>query len=338
MNELKIQPDFYELFLNIDLGKCLDQNELELLFMHGKILAFHAGETIIRQGKYSDGIYILVQGSVISLARILGEGTTVLETLEPGSYFGEISFIEKVPCATSLIANTEVQCLLITESYFDVISSTFHSTRFKLLNSIVKQTSTRIRKIHDKIINFISSSGMTPRSIISEIMQSFTNPAEINLEQAKININKIQKSQYFNTFTIEEINELFQHGVLLKAAKNCLLIHRNEKRPVCFLVLHGAVQSSILHENRIAKLSVIGPNILFSNIAFIDRNSEFTITFTTCEAAILLKLDESCIDSFKKNNPDLWSKIFYLIFRSLIALEKSVDKLDIRLHIETYNR
>lgn len=338
MNELKIKPDFYSHFLNTDFGKCLDEMELELLFMHGKMLTFTAGETIVKQGKYSNGIYILTHGTVISLARILGEGTTILETLETGSYFGEISFIESVPCATSLIAKSEVECLFISKSYFDVLANTFRATRYKLLTSIIKQTSLRIRKIHDKVIKFMSSSDMITHSIISNIIQSMNNPTEITFDQARVDIKKLQQTQYLSAFSTEELNELLQHGVLLKAAKNCQLIHKNEKNPLCFLVLHGAVQSSIAHENKVAKLSVIGPNILFSNNAFIDKTSEYTVTFTTCETTVLLKLSESCIDSFKKDNPHLWSKIFYLIFRSLIALEKSIDKLDIRLNIETYNR
>jgi CRP-like cAMP-binding protein len=312
------------------LSEYLKPQEIEMLQTYSQFVFFNNGDIILQQGKKSDGIYVILNGSVIATAKMLGEGTTNLETLGPCNFLGEISFIEKVPCATSIVAVSKVECLYITETFFELLTTYFPETKYKLLTAICKQVSSRLKKMHDKIILFISSSNMSERSFFSEVIQSLTKPTEVPLTEANY--------PALLSFKKEEIDELLKHTILLKASKNCTLIHKSDKNPLCYIVVQGAVQSTIMHDNKVAKLSVIGPATLFANIACVDKNSPFTITFTTCEQAVLLKLTESDLIFFQKERPSLWYKIFDLICLSIIALEKSVDKLDIRLNIETYNR
>lgn len=325
--------------ISSDLDKYLNTEELEMLFKHNQLVNFSAGEIILKQGKEVEGIYLVLSGNVTVTAKLLGEGTTSLETLGPGSVLGEISFIEKIPCATSVIANENVQCLFITRTYFDMLAAYFPEVRYKLFTIISRQVCERLKRMHDKITTFMTNAEMTTRSLFGEIIQSFTKPTKITFEEGGVNINLLQCVPSFNTFSKDEMEELFKHGILLKAAKNCTLIHKGDKTISCYIVVHGAVQSSIMHDSKIAKLSVIGPGTLLASVSCIHNNNpSFTITFITCEKAVLFKLRELDFDPIKKNNPELWYKLFALICRSLVALEKSVDKLDIRLNIEIYNR
>lgn len=321
-----------------NLTEYLDADELSRLLIYNKIISFAPGDEIIQQGSMAEGIYIIIEGDVILTAKLLAEGTTNLETLGPGSFLGEVSFIEQVPCATSIIANSEVKCILITGTYIELLTEFFPETKYKLYIAIVKQIVQRLKKMHDKIIHFIANTEMASRTLFSEIIQSLTKPTEINIEELSAEIAKLRKMPLFHSFNKEEINELFKHTQVLKAPNNCVLIRKDEKNASCYIILQGAVQSSVIYENKAAKLSVIGPATLFAGIACVDKNSQFTITFATCEAAILFKIGESDLAYFQKNNPALWYKLFNLICISLAALEKSVDKLDIRLNIEIYNR
>ena len=72
---------------NSALGKYLNDQELKMLLTYSNIVSFSAGETILQQGKKSTGIYIVIEGVVIATAKILGEGTTNLETFGPCSFF-----------------------------------------------------------------------------------------------------------------------------------------------------------------------------------------------------------------------------------------------------------
>lgn len=320
-----------------DLTNYLDRQELEILLKNSQILSFSTGELILQQGKKIEGIYIIISGNVAVSARLMGQGGTNIEVLKAGNFLNEISFIEKGPSPTSYIANNEVQCLFISSVYFEMFSLYFPETKYKILYAITKQICARLKKMHGKVTTLITQSEMPSLSFLGRVVHSLNQPKQVVSINESI-LERLQKKTLFKSFTKEEVNELFQHTVLLEAAKNCKLIHVGEKNASCYIVIQGAVQSSIMQDNKLAKLSVIGPGTLFASIACIDNDSSFTITFVTCEQAILLKISESELNSIRSNNPQLWYKLFDLICGSLVALEKSIDKLDVRLHIETYNR
>lgn len=333
-----ISPEENHSLYNAELGESLNQQEKDVLLAHNKIVNFSDGDVILHQGKTSSGIYVIIHGSVQVTAKILGKDVTTLGTLGPGNFFGEISFIEKGPCATSIIANNQVQCLLINSAYIELLTIYFPETKYKILKIICRQICERLKIMHDKITHYISASDMATRSLFSEIIHSLQTPLEISAKEGIVDASVLQQLPSLSFFTPEEKQQLFENSRLVKAPKNCTLIHKGEQNASCYIVIHGAVQSSVMHNNKAAKLSVIGPPTLFASVACIDAKSMFTITFATCEEAVLYEISAKEIEFFKKNNPSLWYKLFDLICKSLVALEKSVDKLDIRLNIETYNR
>lgn len=338
-NGLIMLNENYKTFLpNSDLSDYLNAKEWEMLLSHGKVMTFSAGDIILQQGKPSEGIYIILEGEVMISAKMLGEGTTNIEVLTEGNFLGEISFIEKGLCATSATAKTNVTCLYIANTYFDFISTYLPEVKYKILNIITRQVGDRLKKMHNKIINFMDKVDMATTSMFSEIIHSLTLPAEVEFSDVNLEMNKLIQHPIFQSFTQEEREELFKHTILLKAPKRCTLIHKGEKEASCYIVIYGAVQSCVMHDKKAAKLSVIGPATLFASISCIENDSSFTITFITCEPAILLKIPEADLLYIKDNFPLLWFKIFALICKSLVALEKSVDKLDVRLSIENYNR
>lgn len=333
-----VLPENQQRLHHSHLANYLDQQELAMLSMYSTIINFATDEIILKQGKRAEGIYIIIEGTVTVTAKILGESITQLGVLGAGNFLGEISFIGDVPCATSVTANKNVQCLFLTRIYIEVLAVYFPQTKYKLFNAISIQVCERLRTMHEKIINAISNSTMVAKSLFSEMINSLAKTTEITFEEGNIEITQLGNLPLFNQFTKEERDDLFKHSVLVKAPKNCTLIHKNDKDVVCYIVMYGAVQSSILYENKVAKLSVIGPSTLFASVTCVDKNSSFTITFVTCEPAILLKISETELAYFQHKRPTLWYKLFDHICRSLVVLEKSVDKLDIRLNVEIYNR
>lgn len=332
-----LNPELYRC-LHDDLSKYLSREELEMMISHNRIMPFNEGQVILDQGKFSQGIYLIINGIVNVTAKLLGEGTTNLETLVHGNFMGEASFIEKIPCPTSMIASNDVECLFLSKTYIEFLTAYYPQTKFHLYKAISAQVCSRIKQVNDKIVKVISASEMTPKPLFGEIIQSLTKPVEIKREEATHIIDHLQQLPLFQAFQKDEISELLKHTILMKAPKNCTLIKKGDPNVSSYIVIQGAVQSSIVHENKTAKLSVIGPGTLFTSITCEDTDLSYTITFTTCEESILVKFSDTELSSIQQNLPTVWYKLYDLICRSLVALEKSVDKLDIRLNIETYNR
>ncbi len=320
------------------LGQYLEPHELEMLMTYVKTITFSPDEIILQQGVYCDGLYIITEGLALLTARTLGSDATNIATLKKGDFIGEINLLIHEPSSMSIIATTQVKCILISNVYLDFLSAFFPDEKYKIILAIAKQICDRIKITHTKIVSFIDKSSMTSQPIVGRMIESLKKPTPISYEEAEIDLDKLHSMETFSIFNREEYAKLLKSAKLIKAAKHCSLIKEEESHSGCFIVLRGAVQSSIVYNNIVAKLSVIGPVLLFSSVSAVDPTSPSTVSYTTCEQAILLSFSQSELESIQRNNKLLWDKLFGLICKSLVALEKSVQKLDIRLNIELYNR
>jgi CRP/FNR family transcriptional regulator, cyclic AMP receptor protein len=326
----------------VEQGKLADYlkpDQIELLFQHCKAWSFKSGSFIVRQGQAAEGVYIIIDGSVDMVARILGEGNTNIDYLESGGLIGGISFIELKRSPASAIAKTNVTCLFVSNVYFDFLNAIDPDAKYQITKAINTQLCKSMKRTHDQAVKYISKSDMVGLSFIGRALHSATQPVTLELKgEQDDNLVRLMQNPLMNIFSSEEKQELLMHSSFIRAPKNCILIHESEKQASCYIMLHGAVQSSILQDNKLAKLSVIGPGSLFAGIGCIDKKSTFTISFITCESAVLFKLSDEDLTYFKQKSPMIWYKLFSYISQSLVALAESVNKLDVRLHIESYNR
>ncbi|KGP63254.1 signal peptide protein [Legionella norrlandica] len=325
-------------FMETAFGNILEHQELENMLAICTIVSFSTNDIVFHQGDTIKGIYLILKGTVDLIARTLGKGIAKIETCLTGDFLGETSFLLNEPSSTSAVAKDEVQCLFIPYTYFELMSAFSPEAKYKIIKAIGYQVCGRLKRLHDKIITSISRFDMQSLSFFGRIIHTFAQPKTMTLDESEINKDQISQKSSFLSLTQDETKELLKHATFLAANKNCVLIRENEIIPACYIVIHGAVQSNVMQDNKVAKLSVIGPDTLFASTACFMKDTNFSITFITCESAILLKISEEGLEYFQKNKPTLWYKLFNLICGSIISLARSLNKLDIRLNIEKYNR
>ena len=183
----------------------------------------------------------------------------------------------------------------------------------------------------------MKNSKIAQKSAFGEIIQSFANPKLTTFKETGITPEVLKKLHYFKSFSFDEINDFLKYTNLIQAPNKCKMIVEGEENSPFYFVIRGAIQSNITEDNKVAKLAVLGPASLFGNNSFIDNTSSL-ISYISCERCILLKIPASELDLLQKNNINLWHKTYDIICKSFILLEKSAEKLYIRLNIELYNR
>jgi CRP/FNR family transcriptional regulator, cyclic AMP receptor protein len=320
------------------LCQYLEKKEIEFITQHNSIVTFAPGETILPQGGESPGIYIILQGIVLVSARILGEGRVNLANLNHGRFFGEINVIGLSPCLTSFTASSQVECLLITRKFLKAITLLHPEIKYKIMRVIAEGIVNHLQLAQVKISTMMAQSDMAQRSFFGEVIKSFTKPSPISFEEANINQGLLIKCLPFNYLNNQEYSELSQYMDLITASRHCEILQEGKENASCYVILKGAVQSSIIQDNKIAKLSILGPGSFFTGISLITSSSSCIINYTTCEKSILLRINEANMALLKERATPLWWKLFELICQSLVALEVSANKLDIRLNSESYNR
>jgi len=74
---------------------------------------FMAGARLVKQGDIGDSFYVVLTGQ----AKVLVSGRTVNRLL-PGEHFGEISLLDGKPRTASVVAETEMTLVIITQKDF----------------------------------------------------------------------------------------------------------------------------------------------------------------------------------------------------------------------------
>lgn len=108
---------------------------------------FKKGETIIKEGGFSEGTYVILSGRV-EVVKIIGEERVVVTTLEKGDVFGEMSFLEKEPRSAFIVALEDVEVGIIDKDFLDnELNKTSEDFR-----TILTQLAARLRKTSCELV------------------------------------------------------------------------------------------------------------------------------------------------------------------------------------------
>ena len=332
-----VDSNFIQILSTTRLNHYLNLRELKTLVKYSKVMNFLPGEILLKQGEIASGLYIILEGTVAVVAKILGEGTAQLTSLQHGNLVGEISMIDKNPSSVSSIAHTEISCLFITNEYLAILAALYPKTYYRLKQVITDEARENLHGFHKKTTKMMETTDMMTRSLFSSVIKSMNKPTPLDASEVEHYLPQLANIDLFNYLTDSEKKILLKNCELIKASDECVLIQEDHIDLNIYIILYGAVQSSIIHENKVAKLSVLGPLDMFCSLSVFDKTSASIINYATCERSILLKISHQNIQYLQKKLP-IWYKLFNLICESFVTLERSVEKLDVRLNIELYNR
>ena len=80
-----------------------------------------AGQIVVHQGEKGDALYLIEEGHVEVRATAEDGGVTILATLGPGSYFGEISLVTGDPRNADVVATTPLTLLRLDRPGYDLL-------------------------------------------------------------------------------------------------------------------------------------------------------------------------------------------------------------------------
>jgi hypothetical protein len=108
-----VRSEHREVLRRIPLFSLLSERELNAVLGSAHAVDFEPGARIIEPGQGGKGFFVVTDGS----ATVTLDGTD-LETLEPGSYFGEMAVIDGGPRTANITARTQVSTLQISPTAF----------------------------------------------------------------------------------------------------------------------------------------------------------------------------------------------------------------------------
>jgi len=130
------------------LLKELSKKEIRKIEMITHLREFKDGEVIVQAKEPGLAIYIIKKGRASVALGSVSENGKILQVLEEGEIFGEMSLFEDQPRSTYVIANGDVEVLGIFKHDFDALITRDIKIGFKLLYNIANLLSSRLRKVN----------------------------------------------------------------------------------------------------------------------------------------------------------------------------------------------
>lgn len=115
---------------------------------------YQPAEVIIKAGDEAREMFFLARGRVSVLVTLASGVQRRLATFSAGMVFGEMAVLDGAPRSATIVADSEVECDLLTRVDFERLSDSYPAIRIKLLESLSLSLCRRLRKANRELSVF----------------------------------------------------------------------------------------------------------------------------------------------------------------------------------------
>lgn len=155
--------------------------DIDLLRECGKIVTFEKDQVICREGEEGHSMFVLLEGNVEVKVNSFSDNMQSVGYISKGSFFGEMSLLEKKPRTASVIAITDTVIVLeIGEANFAMLLKKAPDIAFGILEALNHRLNKMLNRIWetDKKFSFQYQKDATYNTIQKLDMDSFLQIAK----------------------------------------------------------------------------------------------------------------------------------------------------------------
>ena len=147
-----------ELIKKATIFSDLTDEEAEKVAEICQIQKFKFGQHIFKEGDKGNRLYLISEGEVRISRQMPGSGEEALTVLKQGACFGEMAVFDRSERSTDAIANIDTTLLTITRSDFEMLLDFDRDLAYKVLWSVTRLLSERLRVTNDNLKSFLAMS------------------------------------------------------------------------------------------------------------------------------------------------------------------------------------
>lgn len=122
--------------------------DINLLKQCGKTVIYQGNQIICREGDQGHSMFVLLEGEVEITINSYSNKSQSLGILPPGSFFGEMSMLEKKPRSATVTAISDLVMLLeISEPNFSILLNNAPSITYRLLITLNQRLNAMLDRI-----------------------------------------------------------------------------------------------------------------------------------------------------------------------------------------------
>jgi hypothetical protein len=119
-------------------------DQLEVFCKYLQLEEIAQWKVLVTQGEIGDSMYMILQGE-LRVRVMIGQKETILTTLGPGDFFGDISLFDHGPRSADVVANTDSALLKLKSADFQKLCAEVPDVAAPLLVAVGRTLTARIR-------------------------------------------------------------------------------------------------------------------------------------------------------------------------------------------------
>lgn len=294
--------------------------QLAQLAQHVSRNRYPAGATVVREGEQSADAYLIESGG-IRIQRKTPYGMFSLALLEPGTLFGETSFVDHLPRSGEALAVGDTELLALNPATLAAVMESDQLFRLALYWAFWKSLSGKLRQTNQNLTHFFSETGKPPS----------TQPASSRPATGEFRVDMASKRKLFQEQKLSnmEINFLTTLSKEKKFAPHQVIFREGEMGNEMYVLLEGRVMiSKYIPGAGEEALAFLERGGYFGEMALIDNEPRSADARAHEEGAVVLAIPrevlEGILDINKISSLRLLSILCTLVASRLRELDEKI--------------
>ncbi len=216
-----------ELLENIPLFSGLSQEDLKEILECSVKRKYPRDSIVLYQGDEGQVIYLILKGKV-NVVLLDEEGKEIiLNTLESGSYFGEMSVFDRMPRSATIVAVEDSEFLVISQKVLSDQIKKNHQIALKLLSEMSK----RLREADEQVSNlaFLDVRGRVAQILLKLHSKASSKKGENYKIISRPALKDIATMAGTSRETVSRILSEFSKNGLISLTKENIIIFKDLK-------------------------------------------------------------------------------------------------------------
>lgn len=298
-------------------------------------ITYQPGEIILHQGSLGGDLFIIKAGSVSVNVTMPGGITKVATKLGEGQIFGEVAFLSDALITATIIADSDVTCLIFKHNVLEMVRTAFPAVAYKIEFAIAKQLSEKMMEHIEKILTLLHS--IPPNNEIHTDLTRLLPNAKARchpIETSTISPKLLSNISFLQLLSAEEQQTLIQFMKAAEYDKGYNFGQLGDMQNSLNLICSGAVMLFIKEDNKLVKrIDVSGIGELFIP-NFVGQKFSVNTDYVTCERCEILGLSVENYNELRRLYPSIFYTIGRYVHRTIVKSIYKLNRLFVRMNCE----
>jgi CRP/FNR family cyclic AMP-dependent transcriptional regulator len=247
-----------------------------------------AGSMIVKEGEETQDAYLIESGGV-RIQRKTPYGHFSLAALEPGTLFGETSFVDRVPRSGDAVTTADTELIALNPVALGTLIESDPRFKLALYWAFWKSLSSKLRQTNDNLTRFFSQTGKPPSTEAASPRES-TGEFHVDLASKR----KLFQEQKLSSM---EINFLATLSKERKYGPSQVIFREGEMGNEMYVVLEGRVMiSKYIPGAGEEALAFLERGGYFGEMALIDNEPRSADAKAHEEGAVVLVISREVLE------------------------------------------